>query len=157
MQASWQENWAFGIDAPLAALKANPSHPLSRYVAAELDALPSPQRPNLAGFEALRNPGAVLLKVGGWLDIGFDVVTGAITTMTDRRGGGMVEWASESQPLALLRYETLLDDDFRPWRTQYLKEGVSAPLCLVHLTPYTFTGMAPAFLILPFQSRGSPP
>ena len=120
---SWVENWRFGRDAPLAALAAEPTSPLKPFIDAEVDAVrpaavPSPLN---EGFHLMTDPTAVLRGLGGWLDIGLDGTSGAIVHLHDQGAGS--EWADTDHPLALLRYQTLLDEDFWQFRAAYLKDG----------------------------------
>ena len=130
---SWNENWEFGIDAPLAALAAADaaSAPLVPFAAAELAGLLPPAAPDpiAEGFAlvpAARRARA-FARARGWLTIAFDATSGAIVELTDHRAapapaaaagaddskakhegevGGGVAWAAPEQPLALLQYTT---------------------------------------------------
>ncbi|KAJ1459607.1 hypothetical protein M885DRAFT_510755 [Pelagophyceae sp. CCMP2097] len=112
-ERSWEENFEF-FDAALAAL--GPGDALRAFVLDELQALgPAAGPPSLDGFDRLEALGDVALGE-------FTVSVGA-TGALERCAFRGNEWASPHERLALLKYQTLSDDDFRFFRDQMLRGG----------------------------------
>jgi hypothetical protein len=72
------------------------------------------------GFEKVTQIDAPIDGLAGWCTLRLDNATGAIVQLTDTTGDVVKEWASETNPLALLRYQSLVDDDMTKWRKEYL-------------------------------------
>ncbi len=126
--SSWVEQRTYGIDASLAALPL--AHPLHTAIADEFAQLSVPSRPpdpQAAGFEFVcaSAPCALThLGEGSWLSISvgadgslvaFDVANPSSSVRTS--------WASEAEPLGMLRYQTLVLTDFQKWQAEYLISG----------------------------------
>jgi len=119
-ETSWLENWHLGLDAARNAVPE--SHPLSILIQNEMAELLKPNRPDPLnqGFHKVDDP-TYISDVSGWLDLGFDT-RGAIVLLRDTRNSNE-DWANATHPLALIRYQTLTDSDFLPFRNAYLRKG----------------------------------
>ena len=116
-ERSWQENWAFGVDAAVEAAAGDAA--LKSRVDAELAALPPATAPRAAGFEPVTRADAGYAVTLGAFSLEIDAATGALR----RCAFDGVEFAAPDRPVALLRYQTLTDDDFRAFRDEFLLNG----------------------------------
>ena len=112
MKSSWVEQRQWGIDFPLEALGADSA--LHKRILDEFKKmLPHPRE--------LKHPERVtigsMLRVGGWAELRIGS-NAAIVEFRDIRTG--VTWASAASPLALIRYQTLVLDDFNKWHAEYI-------------------------------------
>lgn len=119
---------AFAVDYPLEALEVAPSPAaidLKQKIEQEFAELtPRTIDPSSEGFSEVATSG-VLNRIGGWCDFGVDPASGAVTTLVDYGADAEslgTTWASESNPLALQRYQTLTEADYAAWRAEYLIE-----------------------------------
>ena len=125
VERAWRQQRTVGIDAAVASLEGTPLHADITARLARLEAFsPSEGRgPPAPGFEPLRELN--LTQLGGWLDLGISNTTGAIVHL--RAKGGEKSWASEAHPLALLRYQTLVEADLVAWRAGFLQPWTITP------------------------------
>ena len=93
-------------------------------------ALPAAQRAEAQGefgnpkpYEPKPGPRATVHQIGEPIEtkhftVGLDPKTGAITRLHNKMTGR--EWASEKNPIGLLTYQTLSQEDYRRYRASYL-------------------------------------
>ena len=106
--ASWQEQRAWCIDYPIAAL-AQAGHPLGDQLRYALDDLRPSAPPSTAGFAPFA--AGTVYNAGRW-SIGFDAATGAISTLVDALTGAT--WASpaDGSLLGVGHYVSLSQADY---------------------------------------------
>eukprot|EP00930_Biecheleria_cincta_P097296 TRINITY_DN8901_c0_g1_i1.p1 TRINITY_DN8901_c0_g1~~TRINITY_DN8901_c0_g1_i1.p1 ORF type:complete len:791 (-),score=111.14 TRINITY_DN8901_c0_g1_i1:171-2543(-) len=115
MVRSWIEQRDYGINFPLQALPMN--HPVRTELQREFSALSVKSPPDTATFQ----------RLSSWSDMSFGhrkvslAMDGSIVSLIDTERG--TSWASNANPLALLRYETLDLEDFKKWQADYLIAG----------------------------------
>jgi hypothetical protein len=106
LQDSWVDQMKWGADWALEALPR--AHPMQRALAAEFEEI-APGRTNASdGSSWLQLPPGTMQTVLRGFEIGWDN-RGAIVHLA---ASGNVSWASQEQPLALLRYQSLSDATF---------------------------------------------
>ena len=106
MVSSWHEQRAMCVDYALGALDAG-RHPLAAKVREAYSDLRPAGTPDLQGFVPFP-PGTVYKDSA--LSIGFDALSGSLTTLLDERNGK--SWAVGEYGLAYLQYVTLSSDDY---------------------------------------------
>ena len=110
LQQSWLEQRQWGVKFPLDALPL--SHPVLQDVEVEFAHMTAIW-PDLTGFSRLRDPQA-MFTLGGWRwQLGDD---GSVVYLS--RKDSSESWASTTNPLALLRYQTLELKDFEDWQAE---------------------------------------
>jgi len=113
LEASWDEQRAWGVAYPLEALQ---DHPLAARLEAALAPVLRADVPDLAGYTAF-DPAAEPVTVGPAMML-FDPATGAIINLVDIASGRA--YASASHPLGLPVYQTFDAAAFDDFLAQYM-------------------------------------
>eukprot|EP00051_Salpingoeca_urceolata_P021147 m.326646 g.326646 ORF g.326646 m.326646 type:complete len:854 (+) comp19743_c1_seq2:115-2676(+) len=120
LASSWVEQRDWGINKPLGYLPA--SHPVRKQVEHEIAAMDASVAPNPAaiGFVKAGDPTKPITDLGVWAvaQVGSD---GSLVRLQEATSAA--SWASPSHPLGLLRYQTLVLDNFTTWQQEYLISG----------------------------------
>jgi hypothetical protein len=125
--SSWVEQRTYGIAAALAALPA--THPLRTAIDgefAELSAPSLPPDPHAEGFKLVGSAPCTLtgLGTGSWLNVSVGADGSLVAfDVAETPSSVRASWASETEPLGLLRYQTLVLSDFERWQAEYLIAG----------------------------------
>ena len=117
-EAAWVGQRKLTIDYPMDALPHD--HPLKARADNELAKFSHSVAPDPAaeGFTAVSAVDKLLTNLAGWCDIQLSAVDGSIVKLTEKDNAN--DWANATYPLALLRYQTLVDADMAAWRKEYL-------------------------------------
>jgi hypothetical protein len=127
LQSSWLEQRRWGFDIPLEALKHTTSSGakyLLEQITHELNVAMKPvtHEPEREGYTRMGDLSRV--AVGNYR-VDIDASSGAITSITSLSSSSEAhaDWASTTKPLALLRYQTLVEEDFAKMREEYFPFG----------------------------------
>ena len=88
--------------------------------------LPDPAARSLAPIPKSAAGAVMQLGKGGWCELKLDTTTGAIVHLAKSGGGGGgggPSLAAAASPLLLVRYQTLVNDDFLQWQKEYILPG----------------------------------
>ena len=121
-EAAWIGQRKLTVDYPMQALpdghslKTRANNELAK-VSRAASVAPDP---SAEGFLPVPTVDTPLTNLAGWCDLTLSAADGSIVRLNENDGGGSKEWANSTYPMALLRYQSLIDADMTAWRKEYL-------------------------------------
>ena len=116
---SWVEQRQWGITYPLEALG---NHPLGASIRKALADLKFDGHISMDGYKLAEKP--YNFKLSNF-EISFDETTGAIVDLTDMQSSQSVKWASTTNPLFTLLYQTFTPADYDTFFSEYFYRKAS--------------------------------
>ena len=116
-----------GLNAALESLRGTPAYASAQHALQSLEPFTAHDPP--PGYTPVADLSKIFEGLGGWLNLGLDPRNGAIThlSLSNTSHPTPPSWASPSHPLALVRYQTLVEADLVKWRAGFLQPWTITP------------------------------